>query len=220
MRRDRGRHADRDALRTVGQKVRESRRQDDGLLLLAVVGGAEIDRVLVDPVEQEAGDLGQPRLGVAVGGRAVAVDVAEITLAVDQRVALGKILGEAHQRVVDRLVAVRVEVTHHVADDFCALLEGRGRVETQQVHAVQDAPVHRLEAVAGIGQRALHDRGERVGVVALFQRRLQLDALDAVARRRQDGLAHHSLHIVSFRPKADAHRPPTRNPSGRITAFP
>ena len=36
---------------------------------LAVVGRAEIDRVLVDAVEQQARDLGQPRLGVAHGRR-------------------------------------------------------------------------------------------------------------------------------------------------------
>ena len=39
-----------------------------GSLFGAVVGRAEIDRVLVDAVDQEARDLGQPRLGVAHGG--------------------------------------------------------------------------------------------------------------------------------------------------------
>ena len=51
----------------------------------------------------------------------IAVDVAEIALPVDQRIALGEILGEAHQRVVDRLVAVRMELADHVADDLGAI---------------------------------------------------------------------------------------------------
>ena len=76
--------------------------QHDRLLVLAVVVGAEIDRILVDAFEEEPRHLGHARLGVAVGGGVVAVDVAEIALPVDQRVALREILREAHQRVVDR----------------------------------------------------------------------------------------------------------------------
>ena len=55
--------------------------------------------------------------GVAHRGRVIAVDIAEIALPVDQRIALGEILREPHQRVVDRLVAVRMEIADHVADD-------------------------------------------------------------------------------------------------------
>ena len=76
--------------------------------------------------------LGEAGLGVAHGGGAIAIDIAEIALAVDQRVALGEILGEAHQGVVDRLVAVRVELADDVADDAGALLERRTRIEPQQ----------------------------------------------------------------------------------------
>ena len=43
VRRDRGRHADGDAAGTVGEQVRESARQDNGLLVLLVIGEAEID---------------------------------------------------------------------------------------------------------------------------------------------------------------------------------
>ena len=97
--------------------------QHHRLLVAAVIGRAEVDRVLVDAVEEEPRHLGQPRLGVAHRRRVIAVDIAEIALPVDQRVADGEILGEADQRVVDRLVAVRMEVAHHVADDLGRLLE-------------------------------------------------------------------------------------------------
>ena len=52
VRRDVGRHADRDALRAVDQQVREAGRQDLRLALGLVVIGLEIDRVLVEIVEQ------------------------------------------------------------------------------------------------------------------------------------------------------------------------
>ena len=130
MRRDGGRHADRDALRAVGEQIGERRRQHRRLLHHAIVARAEIDGVFVDAVEQETRGFGEPRLGVAVGGGVIAVDVAEIALAVDQRIARGKILREPHQRIVDRLVAVRMEIAHHVADDLGRFLERRAGIET------------------------------------------------------------------------------------------
>ena len=160
VRRDRGRHADRDALRAVGEQIGESGRQHHRLFAGAVIGRAEIDRVLVDAVEQQPRDFGQPRLGVAHGGGVIAVDIAEIALPVDQRITLREILRQAHQRVVDRLVAVRMEVAHHVADHLGGLLESGPGVEPQQPHGVQDPAVDRLQPVARIGQRAVHDRGE------------------------------------------------------------
>ena len=178
VRRDRGRHADRDALRAVGQQIGERRRQHHRLLAGAVIGRAEIDRVLVDAVEQQPRDFGQPRLGVAHGGGVIAVDIAEIALPVDQRIALGEILRQPHQRVVDRLVAVRMEIAHHVADHLGRLLERRSGIEPQQPHAVEDAAVHRLEPVARVRQRAVHDGGQRIGEIALLQRLAQRDLFD------------------------------------------
>ena len=96
----------------------ESRRQHDRLFRLTIVIGAEFDTVLVDTIEQEPRDLGHARFGVAIGGRVIAVDVAEIALAVDQRVAGGKILRQPYHRIVDRLVAMGMERAHHVADDL------------------------------------------------------------------------------------------------------
>ena len=170
VRRDRGRHADRDALRAVGEQVREPAGQHHRLFRLAVVIGAELDAVLVDAVEQQPRDVGHARFGVAVGGGVIAVDIAEIALAVDQRIARGEILRQPHHGVVDRLVAMRMERAHHVADDLGGFLERRAGIEPQQPHAVEDAPVHRLQPVAGVGQRAVHDGRERVGEIALFQR--------------------------------------------------
>ena len=177
VRRNRCRHADRDALRSVGQQIREGRRQNHRLLRNAVVVRPEIDSVFVDAVEEQAGDLGQARLGVTVGRGIIAVDIAKISLAVDQRIARGKILCEPHQRIVDCLVAVRMEIAHHVADDLCGLLERRAGVETQQPHAVKNAPVHRLEPVARVRQRAVHDGRQGIGEIALLKRLAQRDFL-------------------------------------------
>ena len=196
VRRDRGRHADRDALRAIGEQVREGGGEHHRLLVLTVIGLAEIDRVLLDPVEQEARDLGHARFGVTVGGGVIAVDIAEIALAVDERVALGEVLRQAHQRIIDRLVAMRVELTDDVADDAGAFLMDLAGVEPEQAHGVQDAAVDRLQPVARIRQGAVHDRRQRIGEVALLERALQIDAFGFLRRRRLDGFAHAFTNLV------------------------
>ena len=168
VRRDIGRHADRDAAGAVDQEVREARRQHHRLVLVAVVIVLEIDRVLVDVLDQFHRRLGQTAFGVPHGRRRIAVDRTEIALAVDQRQAHGEILRHAHQRVVDRLVAVRVIFTHHVADHARRFHVFLVRRVALLVHGIEDAPMHRLEAVAHVRQRTRHDDAHGViEVVAL-----------------------------------------------------
>ena len=166
VRRDVGRHADGDAAGAVDQQVRETRRQHHRLVLGAVVVVLEIDGVLVDVVEQRHRRFFELTLGVTHGRRWIAVDRAEIALPVDQLQAHGEVLRHAHQRVVDRLVAVRVIFTHDVADHARRLhvfLVGRMAL---LVHRIEDAPVHRLQSVAHVGERPRHDYAHGVIEVA------------------------------------------------------
>ena len=168
VRRDIGRHADRDAAGAVDQKVGEARRQHRRLAFGIVVIGLEIDGLLVEIVEQRHRRFGEARFGIPIGGRRIAVDRAEIALAVDQRQAHGKILRHAHQRVIDRLVAVRMIFADHVADDtrrFHVFLVGRIAV---LVHRIEDAPMHGLEPIARVRQSARHDHAHGVIEIALL----------------------------------------------------
>ena len=167
VRRDVGRHADGDAAGAVDQQIGEARRQHHRLALVAVVvrpGSRRCPcrcrRAAPSPARASR------HFGVAHRRRRIAVDRAEIALPVDQRQAHGEILRHAHQRVVDRLVAVRVILAHHVADDarrFHVFLVGRVAL---LVHRVEDAPMHRLQAVARVGQRARHDHAHGVIEIA------------------------------------------------------
>ena len=144
VRRDAGCHADGDAGRTIRQQVREARGQNDRLAVFAVIGGAEIDSILVDAVEHRLGYRREPALGVAHRRGVIAIDIAEIALAVDQRITLREILGEPHQRVIDRELAMRMKLADHVADDAGAFFVAGGRIEPQLLHRVQDSTMHRL----------------------------------------------------------------------------
>ena len=156
MRRDAGRHADRNTGGAVRQQVRKTAGQYDRLAVLAVIGRAEIDRVLVDAFEHRPRDGGQAALGVAHRGGVIAVDIAEIALPVDQRIALREILREPDQRLVHRQLAMRVELADHVADDAGTFFVAGAGIEPQLVHRVQDAAMHRLQPVAHVGsERAM-----------------------------------------------------------------
>ncbi len=95
--------------------------------------------------------LAMPGLGVA-GRRRAVVERAEVAVAVDEGQAQRERLGHAHERVVDRLVAVRVVLAHHLADDALALDVAAVGTQPELVGAVEDAPLDGLEPVARVGQ--------------------------------------------------------------------
>ena len=167
----------------VGEQVGEGCRQHHRLAVAAVVGLAEIDGVLIEAVEQGLRDLGEARLGVAHRRGVIAIDVAEIALPLDQSVARGEGLGEPHQGVVHRGIAVGMVLADHVAHHARALLETRIRVELQRPHGIEKASLDRLEPVTHIGQRARGDGGERVGKIALAQRIAERHWKDRAFRR-------------------------------------
>ena len=129
-----GRHTHGDAGGAIGQQVGKAGRQHHRLFFLAIVGWTEIDRVLIDPIQKELGGVGQAAFGVAHGRCVIAVDIAEVPLTVDQAVALGEVLGEPDQGVVDGDVAVGVILADDIAHHSGRLL-GRGfRIQPQQPH--------------------------------------------------------------------------------------
>ena len=191
VRRNVGRHPHGDPRRAVDDEVGEPRGQHQRLLQAAVEVGDEVNGILLDVLQHRHGDARQSGLGVAIGGGRVAVDRAEVPLAVDQRVAQREILRHADQRVVERDVAVWVVLAEHVADDGGALLERAAGVQPQLVHRVEDAAVHRLQAVAHLGQRARDDHAHRVVEERLLELVLDEPGEDTLA----DVGSGHSLSV-------------------------
>ena len=110
---------------------------------------------------------------------------------------------------------MRVVVGHHVADDTRALHERAVGPQVRVVHRPEDAPLHRLQAVAHVGQRALHDDAHRV----LEERGLDL-LLQRARRHVGDG---GGSSVNWFVPRAMVLRDgpsrsvlPTRRGSGRL----
>ena len=187
VRRDVGGHTHRDALRAVHQQVGEPAGEDQGFLELAGVVVDEVDGVLVDVGEHVECHRGESTLGVAGRSRRF-VERTEVALRVDERMTQAERLSHAHEGVVDRRVAMRVVLAHDFTGDARALQGGAIGKGAEVVHAPEDAPMHGLETVAGVGQRSRDDDGHRVVEEGAFHLLLDLDGLDrAHGDRRGDG---------------------------------
>ena len=161
VRRDVRRHAHRNTRGAVDEQLRESGRQHVRLHELVIVVGDEVHRVLVQTRHQVQRGGRHARLRVTSGSRAI-IQGTEVTVAIDQGDPQIKGLSEAHQGLVNRGIAVRVELTHDLADDALGLHVTLVGAQPHLIHLEQDAALHGLEAVARVGQCAGVDDGDRV----------------------------------------------------------
>ena len=99
-------------------------------------------------------------------------------MSVHQHIAHGKVLSQADQGVIDRLVAVGVILTQHIAHAGGRLLEGLVAGEAALIHGVEDAPVDGLQTVPHIGQGPAHDDRHGVLDVRVLHLMLQIDLHD------------------------------------------
>ena len=196
VRRNLGGHADGDAVRAVDQQVRNLGRQDGRLLRGLIEVGNEVHRVLLDVGQEFFRQARQPALRVPVGRRRVAVHRTEVPLPVDQGIAHVKVLRHAHQRVIERRVAVRVILLDHLAHHRRALHVALVRGVPLFVHGVEDAAMHGLQAVADLGQRPPDDHAHRVVEIRLPHLVFDVDG-NLLRRRDQLSLVTHK-EILPF----------------------
>ncbi len=162
VRRHLGGHSDRDARAAVDEEVRHDAREHGGLLAGFIVIRPEVDGVLLEVVQHLDRERREPGLGVPHRRRGVAIDRAEVPLAVDERVAHHPVLREADQCGIDDLLAVRVVVARGVAGDLRALPVRTAGREIEVVHRDQDAALRGLQAVAHVRERTGDDHRHRV----------------------------------------------------------
>ena len=181
VRRNLGGHADGDSVRAVHEQVGNARGQHQRLDRGVVEVGDEIDGVFVDVGQQLFGDLGHARFGVSVGRGRIAIDGAEVALAIDQRIAQRERLRHAHHGVVHGGVAVGMVLAQHFADDLGALHVLAVVQQSHVVHGVENAAMHGLEAVAHVGQRAADDDRHRIVEIRTAHLLFNVDGLNVAA---------------------------------------
>ena len=153
---DVGGHGNADALVRRHQDVGERGGQQARLLHGAVVAVHEVDRILVDVLEDLGANGGKLGLGVTRGGVAqvAGVVLAEVALGFHEGREQGLVArGKAHHGLVDGRIAMGVQL-HGLADDVGALL-ARAVEQAHLVHGIQKLAVRRLEPV-DLRERAGH----------------------------------------------------------------
>ena len=153
MGRNFGCHTESDTRRTVYQQLRKTDGQDGRLVQTVVIISHKIDGFLVDIVEHMNRQFIHFRLGITVGGGRVTVNVTEVAVPVNQRIAQRKILRHTNHCVINAGVAVRMISTEHRTDGIGALTVGFIGGQSVFVHSVKNTAVYGFKAVTHIGQR-------------------------------------------------------------------
>ena len=175
-------HADGDAARAVHEQVREAAGEHARLLARFVEVRVPVHGVLFEVTEHFIRDFREAGLGVTVGSGGIAVDGAEVAVAVDEHIAHGEVLRQTHERIIDRRVAVRMIAAQHVADAGRGLFERLVSRQIILIHGIENAAVHGLEAVAHVRQRAADNDRHGILHVAGFHFMHQLGGHDRLIR--------------------------------------
>ena len=96
------------------------------------------------------GKLCEPYLCVTHGSRGVPVNGAEISLAVNEGIAHGKVLGHSHYGIIDGCIAMGVVFTNDISDNAGGFFIGPVVIVPKLMHGIKDAPVNGLKPVPNI----------------------------------------------------------------------
>ena len=176
---------------TVHQQVGETRRHYCRFGYSVVEVHREIHCILVDVAHHFLAHLCEASLGVTHSSSAVAVYRTKVTLSVNQLVAHCPTLGHTHHCIVNRRVAMRVELTKHVTHNTSRfLIRGSGKI-TQFLHAIKHPSVHRLETIAHIRKSSRHNHRHRIVDVCRTHLILNIDLLYTI-------VIHFKLIIIFY----------------------
>ena len=162
MRRDVRRHTNGDTRRSIDQQVREACRQNNRLFERIIVVRLKINRLFIKVAQQFHRWFIEAGFGITHSSSRIAVDRAEVSMAIDQGNAHREPLSQADHRVVNCSIAMRMILTDHVTNGTCRLSMRTARCDAAFVHRVEDTTMNRLQAIAHIGQCTRNDNAHRV----------------------------------------------------------
>ena len=172
-----------DAFHALREQQRELHRQRHGLLVATVVGGHPFgDLRAEDDIQREFGQAGfdVSRSSGVVAGEGVA----PVALGVDEQV----LLAQLNHGIANGGIAMRM-IFHRVPDDVRHLVV---TAVFQLVHAVQDAAVHRLQAVIDVRHGALKD-----DVAGVIEKPVAIERVHRLVLHRGGGWQDGGIGVVS-----------------------
>ena len=159
VRRDVCGHTDCDARRAIEKEVGKLSGEYGRFLGCFVVVGNHVNGLFLEVVEHLLRNLLHTHFGVSHCGRTVAVDGAEVSVAIHERTSEGEVLRHTDNGVVHGGIAMRMVLTDHVTDNTCALKMLRVPCVVEHVHRIETAAMHRLQSVSNVGKCAAYNDG-------------------------------------------------------------
>ena len=191
MRRNVGRHTDRDTVRAVDKQVWEARRQNRRFFQNIVERRHKINGFFIDIREHFRGNFTHSAFCITIRSGRIAVDRTEVSVTVDQHIAHREILRQSDHRVIDGSVAVGMIFTQHFTDGIRAFSVRLGSGDAVLVHTVEDTSVNGLESVPDVRQRARHDNAHRIIEERLAHLAVDIDVDDLAGAELR--MLHHIL---------------------------
>ena len=142
---------------TIHEQVGEAARQNGWFAKRVVEVQLHIHRILLDIAQHLFCKFGKTCFGITHSSCTIAVDWAEVTLPVNQRITHCPRLRQTHQRTINRTVAMRVILTHYLTYDTRRFLRRLIARITQLVHSEQHTAMHRLKTITHIRKRTRHN---------------------------------------------------------------
>ena len=119
MRRNIGCHTYRNTCSTVYQKVRKTCRKHNRLTLCFIKVRLKINRLFIKVAQQFHRWFIEAGFGITHSSSRIAVDRAEVSMAIDQGNAHREPLSQADHRVVNCNIAMRMILTDYVTNGTC-----------------------------------------------------------------------------------------------------
>ena len=141
----------------IDQHIGKARGQNSGLAIFAIVIVLKIHCVFVDICKHIGRRVVHTHFGVPHRGRIVAIHRAKVALSVKQGKRHGKILRHTHQGIIDGAVPMRVIFPHHFAHRTGRFSIGLVMGIAGFMHGIKDAPMHWLQSIPQIRDRAAHN---------------------------------------------------------------
>ena len=163
-----GGHPHGNAVGAIDQQIWKACGKYRWFFFLVVVIGLEGNSFKTQIVKQCIGNLFHTHFCVAHGCRWVAVNGTKIALPLNQWQAHGKVLGHAHQSVIDSAVTMGVVFTDHVANHTGGLSVRFVKTVACFLHGKQNPPMHRLQTISNVGNGPRHDHAHGIIEVGFF----------------------------------------------------
>ena len=180
MRRDIGRHTNRNTGRSVYQKIRKSCRKYSRFFLGLIKVRFEINRVFIDIGRHFHGNFTQSGLGISHRGSAVSIDRTKVTVTVYQCIAHRPVLSHIYQCTVNRTVSMRMIFTHCITDNTRTFTMRFVRSVVKLYHGIQNSSLYRFQAVSYIRKRTRSNYTHGIIDIEFFHGFLHIHFMDFV----------------------------------------